>query len=156
MATTTSSNTPPLATTTALTPEEADATAMGDYKYGFSNDDSASNYAFKSKKGLDEDTIREISAHKSEPQWMLDYRLKAYKHFLERDMPTWGSDLSTIDFNEIYYYIKPTENQVDNWEDLPADIKDTWDRLGIPEARAQVPRRCRCAVRERSGVPQAA
>ena len=120
--------------TTELTEAEADAVAMGDYKYGWSNDDSASNYAFKSERGLSEQTVRDISAHKNEPQWMLDERLKAYQYFLDRPMPEWGADLSGIDFANIYYYIKPTETQAKSWEDLPDDIKDTWDRLGIPEA----------------------
>jgi Fe-S cluster assembly protein SufB len=119
---------------TELTEAESDAVAMGDYKYGWSNDDSAENYAFKSGRGLNEDVIRNISAHKNEPQWMLDERLKAYKYYLDRPMPQWGADLNEIDFDNIFYYIKPTETQARSWEDLPADIKDTWDRLGIPEA----------------------
>ncbi len=119
---------------TELSKEEQEAVAMGDYKYGFSNDDSASNYTFKAEKGLNEEIVRAISAHKNEPEWMLEFRLKSYAHFLERPMPEWGADLGVIDFDNIHYYIKPTEGQVENWEDLPADIKDTWDRLGIPEA----------------------
>ena len=119
---------------TELTPEEAEAVAIGEYKYGFAKDDSAEAYAFKSRKGLNEEIIREISGHKSEPEWMLDFRLKSYQHFLDRPMPGWGADLSGIDFDDIYYYIKPTEGQAESWEDLPEDIKDTWDRLGIPEA----------------------
>jgi Fe-S cluster assembly protein SufB len=124
----------PVAPITELTEAEADAVAMGDYKYGWSNDDSASNYAFKSERGLTEQTVRDISAHKNEPEWMLAERLKAYQYFLDRPMPEWGADLSGIDFDNIYYYIKPTEGQAKSWEDLPDDIKDTWDRLGIPEA----------------------
>lgn len=116
---------------TTLTPEEAEATAIGDYKYGFSVPE---DYVFKAQRGLNEDVVRSISAHKNEPEWMLDFRLKSYQHFLERPMPEWGADLSRIDFDNIYYYIKPTEGQANSWEDLPADIKDTWDRLGIPEA----------------------
>ncbi|MEO6867809.1 MAG: Fe-S cluster assembly protein SufB [Gaiellales bacterium] len=107
---------------------------MGDYKYGWSNDDSPEAYAFKSEKGLDEALIRNISKMKDEPEWMLEERLKSYQYFLDRPMPNWGADLSGIDFDDIYYYIKPTEGQADSWEDLPDDIKDTWDRLGIPEA----------------------
>lgn len=122
------------ATTTTLTPQEQDAVDIGEYKYGFHNDDSAENYVFKSERGLSEEVIRQISAHKNEPEWMLEYRLQAYKHFLARPMPTWGGALDEIDFENIYYYIKPTEGQADSWEDLPDDIKDTWDRLGIPEA----------------------
>ena len=119
---------------TELTESEQDAVEIGDYKFGWSKDDSAEAYAFKSAKGLSEQVVRDISAHKNEPEWMLEYRLKAYQYFLDRPMPEWGADLSDIDFDDIFYYIKPTEHAVDNWEDLPADIKDTWDRLGIPEA----------------------
>ncbi|MCW2973238.1 MAG: sufB [Thermoleophilia bacterium] len=125
---------PTVASDTELTAAEQDAVEIGDYKYGWSKDDSAGAYAFKSAKGLSEQVVRDISAHKNEPEWMLAERLKAYQYFLDRPMPTWGADLSGIDFDDIYYYIKPTEGQADKWEDLPADIKDTWDRLGIPEA----------------------
>ncbi len=106
---------------------------QGDYlsKYGFSD---AEDYVFKAEKGLTENTVRSISAMKSEPQWMLDIRLKAYAHFLERPMPNWGADLSGINFDEIFYYIKPSERDEDNWEDVPSYIKDTFDKLGIPEA----------------------
>ncbi|MFA9289449.1 MAG: Fe-S cluster assembly protein SufB [Weeksellaceae bacterium] len=102
-----------------------------DYKYGFS---MPSKPVFKSKKGLDESVVKQISAMKDEPAWMTEFRLKAYKYFLEKPMPTWGADLSTINFDEIYYYLKPTENQVNSWEDLPAEIKETYDRIGVPEA----------------------
>lgn len=106
-------------------------TIVEDYKYGFSKPEE---HFFKAEKGLDEDKIRQISAIKKEPAWMLEYRLKAYKIFLEKKMPTWGADLSEINFDEIFYYIKPTQNQEKTWEDLPDSIKDTYDRLGIPEA----------------------
>src|SRR5688572_10747175 len=101
---------------TELTEAEADAVAMGDYKYGWSNDDSAGNYAFKSEKGLNEAVIRDISKRKDEPEWMLEERLKSYQYFLDRPMPEWGADLSGIDFDDIYYYIKPTETQAKSWE----------------------------------------
>ena len=100
-------------------------------KYGFAD---AENYVFKAEKGLDEGVIRAMSAMKGEPGWMLDIRLKAYHHFLERPMPQWGADLSGIDFDDIYYYIKPSERQEDDWEDVPGYIKDTFDKLGIPDA----------------------
>ena len=125
---------PAAGTITELTDAEADAVEIGEYKYGWAKDDSAGAYAFKSEKGLDEAVIRSISAHKGEPEWMLAERLKAYQYFLDRPMPKWGADLSGIDFDDIYYYIKPTEGQVSDWTELPEDIKDTWDRLGIPEA----------------------
>ncbi len=116
-----------------LTEEEVVATVNEDYatKYGFSDKE---DYAFKAEKGLDEALIRTMSHSKGEPEWMLDIRLKAYQHFRERPMPTWGADLSGIDFDEIYYYIKPNEREGDTWEDIPGYIKDTFNKLGIPEA----------------------
>jgi Fe-S cluster assembly protein SufB len=102
-----------------------------DYKYGFSYRDVS---VFKPKKGLDEDIVRAISAHKDEPQWMLDFRLKSLKAFWEKEMPNWGADLSDIDFMDIFYYAKPVESASKRWEDLPAEIKNTYDRLGLPEA----------------------
>jgi Fe-S cluster assembly protein SufB len=92
------------------------------------------NYKFKAKKGLSENIVKEISMMKNEPGWMTDFRLNAYKLFMEKPMPTWGPDLSKIDFDNIYYYIKPTEGQVNKWEDLPKEIKETYDRIGVPEA----------------------
>jgi len=100
-------------------------------KYGFADKE---DYVFKAEKGLTEQVIRDMSSRKGEPEWMLDIRLKAYQHFLERPMPTWGGDLSGIDFENIYYYIKPSDRQEDNWEDVPGYIKDTFNKLGIPEA----------------------
>jgi Fe-S cluster assembly protein SufB len=100
-------------------------------KYGFADSE---DYVFKAEKGLSEDLIRHMSMMKGEPEWMLENRLKAYHHFLERPMPEWGADLSGIDFDDIYYYIKPSARQGDNWEDIPPYIKDTFNKLGIPEA----------------------
>jgi Fe-S cluster assembly protein SufB len=116
-----------------LTEEEVVATVNTDYasKYGFSDKE---DYVYKAEKGLNEDVIRYISTSKGEPQWMLDIRLKAYEHFLSRPMPEWGADLGTIDFDDIYYYIKPSKREEDNWEDVPSYIKDTFNKLGIPEA----------------------
>lgn len=102
-----------------------------DYKYGFS---MPNKYEFRAEKGLTEKTVLSISAMKNEPPWMTEFRLKAYNIFLEKKMPNWGGDLSKINFEDIYYYIKPTKNQVNSWEDLPADIKETYDRIGVPEA----------------------
>jgi Fe-S cluster assembly protein SufB len=102
-----------------------------DYKYGFKDPEK---FAFKTGKGLNEDIIRQISKLKNEPEWMLDIRLKAYSHFLNRPLPKWGADLSTLNFDEIYYYGKPEGEQAKNWEDVPKGIKNTFDRLGIPEA----------------------
>ena len=102
-----------------------------EYAYGFHVPE---DYFFKSGRGLSHELVEAISEHKSEPQWMRDFRHRSLDYFLARPMPTWGADLSGIDFDNIYYYIRPTEKQADSWEDLPADIKDTWDKLGIPEA----------------------
>jgi Fe-S cluster assembly protein SufB len=102
-----------------------------DTKYGFSK---AENYVFKSRKGLSHEIVEEISQMKGEPQWMRDFRHKSLDLFLKRPMPTWGADLSAIDFDDIYYYIKPTQQAGQSWDDLPAEIKDTFEQLGIPEA----------------------
>ena len=105
---------------------------IGQYKYGFH--DSEENYVFKAEKGLNREVVEQISAMKDEPQWMLEFRLKAYEHFRSRPMPTWGPDLSGLDLENIYYYVKPTEGSEKNWDDVPDDIKNTFDKLGIPEA----------------------
>ncbi|MGC8460352.1 MAG: Fe-S cluster assembly protein SufB [Candidatus Dormibacteria bacterium] len=102
-----------------------------EYQYGFHDADSS---VFRTEKGLSEEVIRSISAHKKEPEWMLRFRLKAYKHFMDRPMPAWGADLSGIDFDNIYYYVKPTDQQGRTWDEVPDQIKTTFDRLGIPEA----------------------
>src|SRR5919106_1075033 len=102
-----------------------------EYRYGFHDPE---DYFFKSQRGLTREVVAAISEHKNEPQWMRDFRLKSLEYFEACPMPTWGGDLSGIDFDNIYYYIKPTETQAKSWEDLPPDIKQTWDRLGIPEA----------------------
>ena len=94
----------------------------------------AENYAFKSKKGLNREIVEQISEMKGEPSWMRQFRLKSLEHFLKRPMPTWGADLSSINFDDIYYYIKPVQQQGKTWEEVPTEIKDTFDRLGIPEA----------------------
>lgn len=105
---------------------------IGDtYTYGFHKPE---NYIFKSEKGLDEAVVKSISAHKSEPAWMLERRIMAHTIFGKKKMPMWGADLSTIDFNDIYYYIKPVQNKSATWEDLPLEIRDTYDKIGIPEA----------------------
>src|SRR3990167_3846104 len=102
-----------------------------DYKYGFSMPEKS---FFKAKKGLDESVVRQISKIKGEPAWMTEFRLKSYKIFLEKKMPTCGADLSKIKFDQIYYYLKPTEKQASSWEDLPYEIKETYDRIGVPQA----------------------
>ncbi len=102
-----------------------------DYKYGFHVPE---DYFFKSGRGLSAELVQAISAHKDEPDWMRKFRLKSLDYFRARPLPAWGGNVGEIDFENIYYYIKPTEKQATSWEDLPPDIKSTWDRLGIPEA----------------------
>src|SRR3712207_5182289 len=102
------------------------------YQYGW-NDPEAKPLHTK-KKGLSADVVAEISRIKNEPQWMRDLRLKAYRHFEARPMPTWGGDLSPIDFQDIYYYVANTDKAETNWDDVPEYIKRTFDKLGIPEA----------------------
>jgi Fe-S cluster assembly protein SufB len=112
----------------------SDATVLegiGEYKYGFRDPDT---YVFKSGKGLDRQVVEQISEMKGEPQWMLDFRLKALDHFLKRPMPMWGGDLSKLNLDEIFYYVKPTDDESQSWDDVPETIKETFNKLGIPEA----------------------
>ncbi|MEJ5201629.1 MAG: Fe-S cluster assembly protein SufB, partial [Anaerolineales bacterium] len=104
---------------------------LGEYKYGFRDEDVS---VFKTRKGLDEEVVRQISAMKGEPQWMLEFRLRALEHYLKRPIPTWGADLSQLNLDDIYYYVKPAEAEGRSWEEVPETIKKTFDRLGIPEA----------------------
>src|SRR5467141_1690478 len=105
-----------------------------EYKYGFSNPDEAKDYFFKSGRGISHEVVEAIAEHKNEPDWMRKFRHKSLDYFLARPLPQWGGNLNDIDFENIYYYIRPTEKQAERWEDLPAEILDTWDKLGIPEA----------------------
>ncbi|WP_277451562.1 Fe-S cluster assembly protein SufB [Janibacter sp. DB-40] len=107
---------------------------IGRYEYGWSDSDAAGESA---KRGLNEDVVRDISDRKNEPQWMRDLRLKSLRLFGKKPMPSWGSDLTGIDFQNIKYFVKSTENQASSWEDLPEDIRNTYDKLGIPEAEKQ-------------------
>jgi len=107
---------------------------LGRYEYGWADSDTAGATA---KRGLNEDVVRDISSRKSEPQWVLDLRLKSLRLFGKKPMPTWGSDLTGIDFQNIKYFVKSTEKQATTWDELPEDIKNTYDRLGIPEAEKQ-------------------
>ncbi|GDY28932.1 Fe-S cluster assembly protein SufB [Gandjariella thermophila] len=116
-----------------LSQEEALAT-LGRYEYGWADPDTAGASA---RRGLDEDVVRDISAKKGEPEWMLEARLKALRLFQRKPMPTWGADLSGIDFDQIKYFVRSTEKQAATWDDLPADIRNTYDKLGIPEAEKQ-------------------
>jgi Fe-S cluster assembly protein SufB len=115
----------------ATTETQVVAELGNDYKYGFHDPEE---YFFKSGRGLNPEVVAMISEHKNEPGWMRERRLKALEYFRARPLPQWGGNLNEIDFENMYYYIRPTEKQATNWEDLPADIKNTWDRLGIPEA----------------------
>lgn len=107
---------------------------LGQYEFGWHDSDEAGQ---KAKRGLNEDVVREISRLKNEPEWMLQRRLKALKLFEKKPMPNWGADLSEIDFDQIKYFVRSTEEQAQTWEDLPEDIKNTYERLGIPEAERQ-------------------
>jgi Fe-S cluster assembly protein SufB len=91
-------------------------------------------YVYKSKPGLSEKVVEEISSIKNEPDWLRKFRLKALKIFYEKPMPLWGADLSRVDFDRIHYYIKPSDRAARSWDDVPEYIKKTFDRLGIPEA----------------------
>jgi Fe-S cluster assembly protein SufB len=104
---------------------------IDDYKYNFRDE---SKPVYSTGRGLSEDVVRQISAKKEEPQWMLDFRLKAFRHFEQRPMPTWGGDLSKMNLDEIYFYTKPSQAEGKTWDEVPADIKKTFERLGIPEA----------------------
>ncbi|MDX6216698.1 MAG: Fe-S cluster assembly protein SufB, partial [Frankiales bacterium] len=107
---------------------------LGNYKFGWADSDAAGSIA---KRGINAEVVANISALKSEPKWMLDMRLKGLKLFEKKPMPTWGSDLDGIDFDNIKYFVRSTEKQAATWDDLPADIKNTYDKLGIPEAEKQ-------------------
>ncbi|MGH3430089.1 MAG: Fe-S cluster assembly protein SufB, partial [Mycobacteriales bacterium] len=124
---------PPAAASTTPAPlsQDEQIAAMGTYRYGWADADAAGESA---KRGLSEDVVRDISGKKNEPEWMLARRLKALKLFYKKPMPNWGSDLSGIDFDNIKYFVRSTEKQAASWEDLPEDIKNTYDKLGIPEA----------------------
>ncbi len=101
------------------------------YKFGFHVESEA---VYKAERGLSEDVVRMISGLKKEPQWMLEFRLEALKIFREKPMPNWGADLSGIDFDNIFYYLRPSDRSERSWDDVPQDIKDTFDRLGVPQA----------------------
>ncbi|AJE33169.1 hypothetical protein B842_06600 [Corynebacterium humireducens NBRC 106098 = DSM 45392] len=108
--------------------------SIGPYNYGWHDSDEAGASA---RRGLNEEVVRDISAKKDEPEWMLEKRLKALSIFERKPMPTWGADLSGIDFDQIKYFVRSTEGQAQSWEDLPEEIRNTYDRLGIPEAERQ-------------------
>jgi Fe-S cluster assembly protein SufB len=104
---------------------------IGDYKFGFRDPDT---FVYKSERGLNREVVEKISQMKGEPEWMLEFRLKALEHFRARPMPQWGGDLSKLDLDNIFYYVRPMDAEGKSWEDVPDTIKETFDRLGIPEA----------------------
>src|ERR1700727_895023 len=116
-----------------LTQEETIA-SLGRYGYGWSDSNVAGASA---QRGLSEAVVRDISAKKSEPEWMLNIRLKALRTFEKKPMPNWGSDLEGIHFDNIKYFVRSSEKQAATWDDLPADLKNTYDKLGIPGAEKQ-------------------
>jgi len=118
---------------TPMTQDETIA-SLGNYEFGWHDSDAA---GMSAQRGLSEAVVRNISTLKSEPQWMLDLRLKGLNLFGKKPMPTWGSDLTGIDFDNIKYFVRSTEKQATSWDDLPEDIKRTYDKLGIPEAEKQ-------------------
>ena len=122
---------------TKITPEIAEKDG---YKFGF-NDNARATYKYRTEKGLSEAIVREISQVKNEPQWMTDFRVKSYHHFLEKPMPTgfWGGSIQNyaLDFNDIYYYARASDRPEQEWSDVPEYIKDTFEKLGIPEAERQ-------------------
>ncbi|MGB6276315.1 MAG: Fe-S cluster assembly protein SufB, partial [Rhodococcus sp. (in: high G+C Gram-positive bacteria)] len=126
--------TPDQVTPTAPLTQDETIASLGTYGYGWADSDVAGESA---KRGLSEAVVRDISQKKSEPEWMLEARLKALKTFERKPMPNWGSNLDGIDFDNIKYFVRSSEKQAATWEDLPEDIKNTYDKLGIPEAEKQ-------------------
>ena len=117
-----------------LTENEQLAAINADYeqRYGFRD---AEHYLYKAPKGINREIVEKISEFKSEPQWMRDFRLKALDHFLSRPQPTWGSPLlAEVDYDDIHYFVRASERAERSWDDVPDDVKKTFDRLGIPEA----------------------
>ncbi len=104
---------------------------MDDYQYGFSDPDTS---VYKSERGLSEQVVRNISKLKNEPEWMTNFRMKALEHFIKRPMPNWGADISALDLENIFYYVRPSDVAGKTWDEVPDTIKNTFDRLGIPEA----------------------
>lgn len=104
---------------------------IGEYKYGFRDKDVS---IFRSKRGLTKEIVEEISRMKNEPEWMLEFRLKSLEQFYKMPMPQWGGDMKDLNFDDITYYVKPSEKSEKSWDEVPAEIKATFDKLGIPEA----------------------
>lgn len=115
--------------------QERLAQDLADYKFGWS--DPEAGYAFTSGQGVNEDVVRGISERKDEPEWMLDLRLRAFRAFLRRPMPNWGGELGGIDFDNIHYYVEASEKQANSWDELPPEILETYEKLGIPQAERE-------------------
>jgi Fe-S cluster assembly protein SufB len=107
------------------------AALKGDYQFGFHEPDQS---VFRARKGLDREIVEPIPAIKGEPTWMRDIRLKAFNIFLQKPMPAWGGNVAKMNFDDIYDYVKPSDREGRTWDDVPENIKKTFDRLGIPEA----------------------
>ncbi|QDT64400.1 Fe-S cluster assembly protein SufB [Calycomorphotria hydatis] len=112
--------------------KEREDVSIGDYQFGFH--DSTDKYTFKSRKGLDKEIVGQISEMKREPEWMRKFRLDSLDYFFSRPMPNWGGDLSHIDFQNIYYYMRASEKQGRSWDEVPEEIRETYKKIGIPEA----------------------
>ena len=127
--------------TATLDPKLAEREAIKDinqdYKTKFGFNDPETGYVYKAPKGLSRELVQDISEYKDEPQWMRDFRLKALDHFLARPVPQWGANLNQIDFDNIHYFVRASERAETSWDDVPDDIKNTFDKLGIPEAERQ-------------------
>jgi Fe-S cluster assembly protein SufB len=123
-----------MATPEAVAEKRELAGINADYKEKFGFHDPESGYAYKAPKGLSREVVESISEYKDEPQWMRDFRLKALEHFESRPTPTWGGNLGQIDFEDIHYFVRASEKNSRDWSEVPDDIKNTFDRLGIPEA----------------------
>ena len=124
-----------MATPEVIAEQQALVGINADYKEKFGFHDSETGYAFKAPKGLTRGLVEQISEFKEEPEWMLEFRLKALDHFLSRPQPTWGSPmLAEVDYDNIHYFVRASEKSSRTWDDVPDDIKNTFDRLGIPEA----------------------
>jgi Fe-S cluster assembly protein SufB len=124
----------PTATPAAVDEQREVAGINVDYEEKFGFHDPETGYAYKAPKGLSREVVESISEYKDEPQWMRDFRLKALEHFMQRPTPTWGGNLGQIDFDDIHYFVRASEKNSRSWDEVPEDIKNTFDRLGIPEA----------------------
>ena len=123
-----------MATPEAVAEKRELAGINADYKEKFGFHDSESGYAYKAPKGLSREIVESISDYKDEPKWMRDFRLKALEHFYSRPTPAWGGNLGQIDFDDIHYFVRASDKNSRDWSEVPEDIKNTFDRLGIPEA----------------------